>query len=83
MKIFQLSKRLFISCFTTTCLLAFMLLSCETEEVEPQSINKEQRDLSKKGNSPDRIDICHYDEDTGGWMQLTVSEKSWEDHSLH
>ncbi|MDX1472343.1 MAG: hypothetical protein R3213_12660, partial [Flavobacteriaceae bacterium] len=79
-----LSKRLIVSCFMTTCLLSFILVSCESEEIEAQSIDKKNIDINKKaGNGPDRIDICHYDEDTGGWMQQTVSEKSWEDHSLH
>ncbi|MDX1472037.1 MAG: putative metal-binding motif-containing protein, partial [Flavobacteriaceae bacterium] len=68
-------------CLILLAIIAFTVVSCESEELSPQETQgiKDGLDERKK----DRIQICHYDEDLDRYFIIEVNANAWPDHDLH
>lgn len=64
-----------------------ILLVCACEKQSDAWSLDDQYENSFEGianaNKKSKIDICHYDEETGTYKILKVSERSWPTHSAH
>ena len=58
----------------------FMFTSCNNDE-EIIDLSTQNKSALEKGTT--KVDICHYDEDTGEWHTINVSENALEAHLAH
>jgi len=83
MKSLKFKSRLLFSCFATFVLSTLLFVSCDVENIAPETeANAEKNTSAQKGNK-DKIDVCHYSADDDQWILINVKESSWKAHANH